>query len=210
MGLNIKVNTRLLRLVANDGIEKTQWDIVEPILKDDFKEIKKEMLEEFDEHEITQALQKGPDGEDGIVDNGNLCSLLGIEKGQEKQAVKDLKKFLKDNVILNKSAKKSKRTSDGKVVFQIPVEAPTMEEIDKNSQGYGVEEWSDKSFVKLIEDGIPNFSRYLFFDKQKKNSRSRYAYQSKYGETRHGGGPGPIKWISEILSDLKSKISKNK
>jgi len=182
---------------------------VKPKLEKQFQKRKNEMLEAFDEHPVTQELEGGENGGIGLVETahgGNLFSLLGFNAGNHP--AENLRKILESNILLKSNLAKAKKTKN-RVLFEVPVEIPTMETIGKKASAKNsLSRWTTKSWIDLVENGIPWFAHYLFKDGKKINkSASGTAIEVKaeieQGRTTPFNG---IPYISQILRDFKNSF----
>ncbi len=166
-------------------------------------------LQEFDNHPVTQSIRNGPNGDDGIVNTakgGNLYSLIGFKGNSNPIAA--LRKILFNRFRLR--GKLTTRLTGNKIIVERTTESPSLIEIDKETSGkYGVGDWTNKSWVRLIEDGIPWFRAYLYGNFSKW-SRSGSAIEAKDKEgglvTVRNESFGPIPYLSVILRNFRERI----
>ena len=186
---------------------------IKPIIQEKFNDNKNQLLEEFDEHEVTQEIAAGPDASSSFVETtagGNLFSLLGFHS--HENPIEELREFLNDKIILYIQYVRKKSTPNG-IAWEIPIKIPTLNDMD---QGLLILEWSpSKSWVSLIEKGIPWFAHYLFDNdrpnskhKEFSSSRSGPAIQIKNTMQRGRSYSGGIKYVSEMLNDFKQRMSR--
>lgn len=149
-------------------------------------ERKRELLDEFNDHPITQDLEAGPDGDgnnSGALSSrsGNLYSFIGFERGYEPADF--IRKFIINEITLGKNGKFDRRNKG----FTWDVNIFSMEDIYSQTPFHG---WDGGiSWLKGIETHISGLSYYmsvfengLAFKVQdiiKKASRSGTAIQSE-------------------------------
>ena len=162
--------------------------------------IKRELLEDFNDHSVTQELEAGVDSENisqtlnGI---GNLTTYIGFQNGSNPtEPVRDKLK----TVNLNPKGKIS--NNDSNLSFEFDVIAPSIEEIE--SVGSLPFEQGN-SWIKGIENGISGFGAYIY-GKMFANSRSGRGIQSE--KTFRQGNFRPVRYISEIMNKFYMKIKR--
>jgi len=155
--------------------------------------IRNEMLEEFDQHLVTQEIMMGPTALNisGTLPGGegNLFSFIGFEKGSSP--IKDLRSILKSYRV--------RFTSVGGTRMSVKVSIPSRLEAFKVTPM----PWAKgRSWVKGIEHGISGLGRYLY--SRRPGSRSGEAIQIKKkfkpGKFRNTG------YVSRILKNYKQQI----
>lgn len=205
--INLAVLNREIAAQANKSIQSRGNKVLERA----FEKQRNVLLQEFNNDEVTKSIESGPSGNDGIVNTkkgGNLYSLIGFNARQNPIAA--LREILFGKIKLRNNF--SAKVVGGKVVVERTVEMPSLKEIENETSGkYGVGEWTNKSWIKLIEDGVPWFRYYLFGEKYSKWSRSGTAIQAKNRETgepvqvRNESFSG-IPYLSKLLRNFKNRI----
>lgn len=185
---------------------------VKPILDREFKKKKESILQVFDEHEVTQSLENGPEDDDGIVNTahgGNLYSLLGFPAGEQPQ--ENLRDILDDsikptNILIGNTDKKNT------VLVSMRISVPTFAEVDKAAATKNKLPWTTRGWLSALEKGISGFGSYLFdAERGFRTSFSGTAIEAKNKKTGklvkvRSGTFGPIKYVSEILATAKKLI----
>lgn len=205
------VNIRLLREEIERQVIKNADAIfnkeIKPIVTKKFKALKQELLDSFDEHDVTQEIEGGPSADSKFVKTiagGNLFSLLGFNGGENPTA--ELRKVIKEKVNLKIESVTRKNTKNG-ILWEIPVEMPTLGEIEKEAASRNPLDWTSRGWTYLIEHGIPWFAHYLFRERGFKTSKSGTAIEVKgtisQGRTSIHGTP----YISEIMRKFQDAIS---
>lgn len=205
------VNVRLLRLEVLKQAEPQIRDQIKDIVKLDFETKRDEFLDEFDRHPVTQEIENGPSAysSDSEISStgGNLFSLLGFFK--EQRPITFLRQYLKRTIRLG-NVRPGKSQGDH-LLYETPVEMPTLGDID-NYTATDPEtrlEWDGRGFTQLIRNGITGLPRYLFSlvkDFSRIPSRSGPAIQVKNSPI-HQGSVGPIKYVDELLANLRARIN---
>jgi hypothetical protein len=206
------VNLRVLRKEIIVQAQKPVEQRANKVLENALNRQRDRFIQEFDAHEVTQAIQSGPNDNDGIVNTkkgGNLYSLIGFNSGESPTAT--LRKFLYDSFKLRDGLRL--KANGNKIIAEKTAELPTMVGAEVETAGkHGVGQWTNKSWVKLIEDGIPWFRAYLFNKGGMKNSRSGNAIEAKDKEgnlkTIRNESFGPISYLSGLLKRLRDRVSK--
>jgi hypothetical protein len=206
------VNLAVLRREITAQASKSIETRANKVLENAYNKERDKFLQEFDAHPVTQSLENGPKGNDGIVNTakgGNLYSLIGFKGNSNPIAA--LRKILFNRFRLR--GKLTTKLVGNKIIVERTAESPSLIEIDKQTSGkYGVGDWTNKSWVRLIEDGIPWFRAYLFGEKYSKWSRSGTAIEAKDKEgnlvTARNESFGPIPYLSVLLRRFRERIRK--
>ncbi|NJO59164.1 MAG: hypothetical protein HC836_12755 [Richelia sp. RM2_1_2] len=157
------------------------------------------MLQDFDNHPVTQELKNynnNPDAGSNFTNRGNLFSFFGFPAGSDPTNI--IGKILNNNTSIqfnNKVITKTKIRFNFKISFpieQIRAATPLP--------------FSTRSWVSAIEKGLSNFSHYVFSSKFEKSnkSRSKRGIQSK--TVRLGGSMKPISYLTEIFNNFKNSF----
>lgn len=165
-----------------------------------FDKSKKEMIQEYKNHPITQEIKAGPQAPNSsntLGGYGNLFSFIGFpnEGGDPTEKVEE---HLKSETSLSTSPKITQ--SESKITFSFQVKAPSNDSI-KESTPMPFE--PGKSWVYSIERGISGLSHYLY-KKFLPQSRSGSGVQAdnKVRDLTYR----PVKYFSQILNNFKSKL----
>ena len=124
--------------------------------RDEFEKRQDQLLEEFNNHEVTTDIEEGPDsiGAVGEVE-GNWYSFIGFEGDGEAQ-IEDLRTALSKGIYIQRTP----QIINGKTAqFQFGVYAPSEESLEKITPmpwGKGT------SWIARIEKGIPGLNKYMF------------------------------------------------
>lgn len=183
---------------------------------------KTEMIAEFDEHEVTQEIERGPgtDNSTGILKGviGDLYSFFGFEKGTSPTvAIKNA--LIKFTRIKTSSARVNRRGN--KTQYTYSLQMPS----EKDIFSIGAEDTPQSlggSWVKHVEDGVRGLKYYLsiegIHDLRTKNGRrlkKAILKKSRSGEALQlnitGGRKGvsttkKTDYISTILNNFKRKF----
>ena len=159
----------------------------------DVEHAKKQMLAEFDAHEVSKDIAAGP-GASTLSGGGNLFSLIGFDSGAKP--VDRLRMLLLKSVSVKVGG-----ISRGEVSFSIVIDIPSKEEIDAVCPL----PWAGgRSWVDEVERGVSGLGRYLV--KKSPSSRSGAAIQveSTVRQSSMGGTP----YMTEILANLIINLTK--
>lgn len=209
----MSLDERLLRIAVAKQAEPVLVKQVRPYVKLDFETKKKQFLQAFDEHPVSQEISDGPKAFSRIPElaaaKGNLFSLLGFYA--EQHPISDLREYLVNNVVLYKTH--AGQVKGDKVTFDTDVLAPTESEINEwmATDSETALEWTGRSFTELLARGVSGLPQYMFDltrDFSRIPSRSGPAIQVK-NELR-GTELGPVPYISDILDTLTNIISPRK
>ena len=145
------------------------------------KETKKEVLKEFDKHEVTQEIEQGPKGRSSALLGGfgNFFGFLGFEKGS--QPISILRDVLDSSFTVNRQRGRLKKVAKTTFTVEFDVDIPT----DQQIYALTPLPWTTKSWVKGVEKGITNYSQTVFQERKGRgtlfdsHSRSGVAIQVK-------------------------------
>lgn len=161
-------------------------------LQKEIEKIKQEIIEEFENHPVTQEIDAGIESTNisntlnGIT---NLYSFIGFENGD--RPLEPIREELK------KINLKYRINSKGELIFN--VEFPTAKDIFKVTPM----PWAaGRSWAQGIEIGISGLGYYL---KKTKNSRSGLGVQSET-QVRSGARFRNTKYISQLVNSYTKKI----
>ena len=160
--------------------------------------VKKEVLQEFNRHEVTKEIEKGPSGTGSTLlgGRGNFFGFLGFEKGS--QPVEILRQTLENS--FNLSGRKGRVIKVNQKTFKVEFDIMVPSKLDI----YSVTplSWTTKSWVKGVERGITNYSQTVF--KSSDSSRSGVALQTQTKINFIKFSPTP--YIINILEKAKNKL----
>lgn len=180
---------------------------IKPKIQKRFEMAKDELLEAFDEDDVTTEIEGGADATSKFVKTkagGNLFSLLGFFSDQDPTT--DLREIIEESITLQIKDAKKVNTTNG-ITWETPVRLPTLDDLNEMVTDKTPLDWSPaRSWVMLIEKGIPWFAYYLFDDERNlKDSRSGTAIQIKKHKIRNGS-IGGIKYMSKLLANFKKSL----
>lgn len=187
-----KINISSIREKAlkTKKIEKQADTIVEKKLARE----KKNFLQNFDSHPVTQEISGGNSASNSsntLGGKGNLFTFIGFPQGSNP--VENLKK-----ILLNEFG--FKKNKSGKNI-KYSISYPSMDKI----RGETPMPWENgRSWVEGIEKGISGLSYYLF--KKSKQSRSGNGIQSD--SKIRSMNFKKVRYLSEIIEKFKRGISK--
>lgn len=161
-------------------------------LQKEIQKIKQEIIEEFENHPVTQEIDAGIESTNisntlnGIT---NLYSFIGFENGDRPlEPIREELKKINLKYTIN---------SKGELIFN--VEFPTAKDIFKVTPM----PWAaGRSWAQGIEIGISGLGYYL---KKTKNSRSGLGIQSET-QVRSGARFRNTKYISQLINSYTKKI----
>ena len=160
-----------------------------------FKEIKDEMIREFEMHPVTIELDGGPSASNasGTLSTGNLFSFIGFTDGDKPTEV-IRRELMSSDVSVRRSQKGH---------FSINFDIPDKEDLfDKTPMPWA----TGRSWLKGIEHGISGLGRYLYGDFGAK-SRSGAAIQTK-NSLGSGGKFRNTSYMSAILFNARRKLER--
>lgn len=167
-----------------------------------------DIIEYYDNHEVTSELRAGKDAASTLVptSEGNLFTFLGFNFNQKPANVlkTELRNQLKSKHVFN-PRNASIVENGNEIVYVYPVNVPSYEEI-AHDEKFELE-WSSRSWIDEIENGISGLAFYLHSIRFSKNeeSRSRRAFQLK--KTVRSAQMPRIKYLTDILKYARSLFS---
>lgn len=221
------VNLRVLQAEIARQASKKITPKVERAIEKKFDQYKNEFLKDFDKHPVTKELKAGPNAKSIYVDvgnldtesgrGGNLFSLLGFYDGESP--TEDLKASLDNSIEL--SGKTKVVVTERSIIIQKTVTIPTFDTLKQQALEDNELEWSTRSWIDLVERGIPWFQYYLFrgggFGE---TSRSGTGIQAKKKAPKGQTSKTPnqvrnksfqgIAYLSQLLAEFKDKILRTK
>lgn len=200
------INYNILRKEIDKQSEKAILSKVKPLIKKEFDKAKEQMLNEFDDNEVTRELEAGPDATSSFVDTGhggNLYSLIGFTEGEKP--TEELRDILDSSIKLNLSQIK-RNVKQNTIEFRVPVVIPAIGEInDKVAKRVNLA-WTSRPFTDLIEKGITGFNKYLFRKEGFKDGTSESGTAIEAKKPIRSGSLGKIRYISDILKNFRDSI----
>jgi hypothetical protein len=156
---------------------------------------KKNFLQNFDSHPVTQEILGGNSASNSsntLGGKGNLFTFIGFPQGSNP--IESLKK-----ILLNEFNFRKENRNEKKIKYSISY--PSIDKI----RGETPMPWENgRSWVEGIEKGISGLSYYLF--KKSKQSRSGNGIQSD--NKIKSMNFKKVKYLSEIIEKFKKDISK--
>lgn len=152
------------------------------------KIVKKEALKEFDKHPVTQELRAGPDASNTsgtLAGYGNLSTFMGF--GRSDTPVERAREVFASSIQLQKI---------GKNTYKITM--PSGENFSSERMPWE----SGRSWLEAIEQGISNFSFYMY--KKFGEGRSGKAFQSRHPV--RSSSYMPTKYLSKMIGNTLKKI----
>tara|TARA_Y100001938_G_scaffold119697_1_gene165930 strand:- start:2864 stop:3481 length:618 start_codon:yes stop_codon:yes gene_type:complete len=166
-----------------------------------FERAKKDLINSFKNHPVTQEIQAGPNSSNSsgtLGGYGNLFSYIGFAAGANPIAT--VLAALEDGVEMEKKAVEKKVGKFFEFAFNLKI--PTMNVLSAITPM----PWeSGRSWLYGIEKGISGFSSYMY---GRSNGRSGAAIQTR-NKIRSGGFRN-TPYMSKILKDFKTELKKRR
>lgn len=198
-----KVNMRGLKAEIAAKGHKIFKPVAEQRVKRVLDKERQKLLDDFEEHPVTQEVDAGPTAgnrTNTLGGYGNLYSFIGFESGSDP--ISPIRSLLAKSITI-----KSFRRKRGTLGFSLRFTVPTAEQIAAVSPM----PWSTESWSEAIERGISGIGQYLYSDsKNYTSSRSGPAIQIDFDRT--GGMRShstPIDYITGILDRMLKSIENN-
>ena len=160
------------------------------------------LMQDFDNHPITQEIEGGPRAANmsmTLGGYGNLFSFLGFN--EDSRPVEPLRKILLNSLRLQRL----KGTNQYSLVYRIIISIPSEEEILAATPLH----WAKgKSWVEAVEQGFSGLGQYLHF-RSKNVGRSGSAIEAKVDLGLRPQSSTASSYLSDILRKLIKDISTN-
>lgn len=193
----IKINARKLNAISKPAIRQRVYAEAAKRIHSAVKRAHQQMIQEFENHPVTQEIDSGPSGynQSGTLGGyGNLFSFIGFEEGMDP--VSPIRFLLKKALQIKKIDKNQQS-----IIMEFLVELPSKEDIFQASPM----PWaSGRSWAEGIEKGISGLGMYL----------NTMSFQSRSGEgiqtskKVRSGGFRNTQYLSKILNNLQAEIRK--
>jgi hypothetical protein len=161
-----------------------------------FDKARSKLINEFDQHPVTQELQGGTSGQnltDSLGGEANLFTFLGFPSGTDPTSA--VRRYISTVIKLRRTSRKRDLT------VNYSVNLPSMD-----SFNFAKMPWeSGNNWVKGIESGVSGFNYYL--GKAAEASRSGKGIQID-GKVRARGSSSAVKYMSKLLADFRKRIKR--
>ena len=160
------------------------------VAQEQFQKIKKKMLAEFENHQVTKDLESF--GSSDLVPRGTLFGFLGFEKGQNP--VDALRGVLERGTTIRPGRIKM---NQGERVYVVTI--PTKDEL------YAATPlpWAPgRSWLKAVEFGISGLGNYMAVS----SSSSRSGEGIQVENANLGGRFRNVKYVSSILKNMQKEL----
>lgn len=168
-----------------------------------FREKKDELIDNLNNHEISQELKgaASSDGSDFLEGrSGNLRAFIGFEPSDNP--VEDLINILQSSIRLSYFPNAIEKRNE--ILYKFPLFLPTLNEIYEQTPY--PDHHTGGSWVRGVHQGMSSLNYYLFSTSKnfKGKSRSGSAIQSKYIVKESPSSTNGRKYIDELLRNFKN------
>lgn len=197
-----KINIRgLTAEIAQKGYKLIKSDL-ESRARQTIEKTKQQLLNDFDQHIVTQEIKGGPTSSNisnTLGGYGNLFTFIGFESGSDP--ITPIRSLLAKSIQIKQIRKKNNQAS-----YIMRFSVPTREDIEAVAPG----PWSTQSWVDAVERGMSGLGRYLYAEDQGRfsSSRSGRSVQAKF-DIRSTQNSQAIDYISGILKKMLGNIENN-
>lgn len=167
-----------------------------------FEQVKKQTIQDFNEHPITLEIEAGPTASNSsgtLGGYGNLFSFIGFNSSDRPTS--SLRSLIKRTMRLN-ILKKVENNKKKMIEFKYKATFPTKDEIMAATPM----PWEGGSWADAMEKGMSNFSFYMY--KRFGGGRSGYGFQADH-ELRYAIFK-PKAYISEVINNFKKNVKEIK
>jgi len=170
---------------------------------------REEMLDKFDEDEVTKELQQDAATPGStLISKGNLVSFIGFEGGDGATEAANLREYLRTHTVL-KDKPPVIVDKKNRIDFNFTVSVPSKTEIYEAfpSPKQNGAPYSSRGWVEIIEKGIGNAAKYIFWwEGFKSGSRSGTGLQTKGTATNPGSFTPKPTYISGLIERFLARF----
>jgi len=197
-----RINMRGLKAeIAAKGY-KIVKPAVEARAKLELERAKKELLNDFNDHEVTKEIEGGAGAKNSsntLGGYGNLFTFIGFSSSADP--ISPIRSLLARSIEI-----KSLRKKPNQLSFILKFSVPTKEEIAAVTPS----PWSTESWVNAVERGMSGLGKYLYSNDPNRfiTSRSRGGIQAEF-DIRSAQSSRPADYMTGILKRMLKNIESN-
>ena len=197
-----RINIRGLKAeIAAKGY-KIVKPAVEARARAELDKAKNQLLNDFDQHVVTQEVQGGASSSNNsntLGGYGNLFTFIGFDSSADP--ISPLRSLLARSIEIRSLRKKTNELS-----FVLKFSVPTKEQIAAVTPS----PWSTESWVNAVERGMSGLGKYLYSNDSNrfKTSRSRGGIEAQF-DVRSAQSSRPIDYMTGILKRMLKNIESN-
>jgi hypothetical protein len=194
-----KINRNVLKAELAKQAAPILRDKIMPKLEKQFEQAKKQVLKNFEQHAITQELDRGENASNSsgtLRGEGNLHSFIGFDKGENPTAA--LRELLASKIrIENRVVRKNE------LVFYIKVQIPSKDEIARVTPL----PWAPgRSWAEGIEKGLSGLGNYLVTQSPSSRSGSAVQVKAMIRTASFNNTPYMTQIIEDLLTVLQADV----
>ena len=159
------------------------------------------MVEEFDDHPVSQEIWGGNSAENSsgtLGGYGNLFSFIGFNEGTDPISPLSL--------ILRKKITHIIKRTDDRGGYLVTINIPSKEDLHDKAQ---VDWMGGRSWIDGIEHGIAGLNKFLYDEDERFGGRSLSGtgIQSRH-DIRNGVRYKNVPYVSKILNDFRKRLTR--
>lgn len=154
------------------------------------------LIEDLEDHVVTQELKQGPFSDGKILEEGNLYAFIGFNNGTDP--VEPLKELLVNTIAIKNP---SSNFPAARLQFDFPVVEPTAKQI---ATATPMPNWASGSWVTRVERGVKGLESFLYG--MFRTSRSGGGIQIK-GKVRNDRFTG-IPYLTPLLTKFRLRVTR--
>lgn len=162
------------------------------------------LLQEFDNHPVTQEIKAGPNSQNksisGALKEGNLFSFLGFDYGDSPTA--PVREVLQNEVRLATGVRKEPSANRTRFRFSLRIPTQRINEVSRLRWEQG------RSWVSAVQNGISGFSYYLWKKFIGPRSHSFYGIQAKHSVRDGNDRSTPVRYLNQLFLDFVARLKK--
>ena len=172
-------------------------DATRKVAKEKFERAKKNLINDFDSHPVTQEIESGEESENisGTLGGyGNLYTFIGFYK--QEDPIQKVREAISKYTKISRGRFKSTRN---KAIAEFDIKVPTTEELASVTPM----PWEGGSWLRSIERGISGFGYYMY----KRWREARSGFGAQIDNQVRAGGYRPIKYYSSLVRMFAKEVS---
>ncbi|RTK99692.1 MAG: hypothetical protein EKK57_08935 [Proteobacteria bacterium] len=162
-----------------------------------FNAAKNELLEDFDNHQVTKELEGDPLKEGKILSKGNLFAFFGFEQGEKP--TEPIREILKNEIQLENNPEFIAKRIGFKISF--PIKEPTKKELEDAAP---MPNYTSGSWITKVEKGLKGLEAFLVGAFIGSRSGGGIQAKNKVRDESFSGTP----YLTAILKKFRERLKK--
>lgn len=193
-GKMAKLNPRKLEKLIDFRKSREYVVVAQKIITDKFNHIKREMIQEFNNHPITREIEAGPRASNisgTLQGQGNLFSFIGFDSGDKPTAA--IRTMLEMKTFINSIVVQKNGSINNVVAYPSPIDIFAITPLP----------WAEgRSWAEGIEKGLSGLGFYLKVQSDKSRSGEAVQTEEKIRSAKFSN----TQYITSIIRNFEKKI----